>query len=386
MSPSAYTDIKISRDANHFGSPIKVPYTSINMQIIPELLAHWPWPRAINPLYEEVSKEASCWFQSFKLFTPQSQHALDRGDSSRIAAMAVPHGSRDHLRSCMDYMHVLFTIDEYTDKQPPSTVRALVDSCLAIMHHDGYYDCPTVFDEFFAQFWRGAMDIATPQSAKQLASTVAEYLDGTYLEAEGMASDEELCYERYLQVRLGSIGVRGFYAFCGLPLSIPDAVFQDPLFIELQYCGSELMLLDNDIISYNRERATCIAKFNAITVTMDQLRITYADAVEWLMDRIAQLEQRYMELHEDFMTRPYDSSTVREDVLQLLDLMGNLRAANYYWSFEGGRYFGLRGEETRKTHRCPMAPVQPRNWELRGEHVEVLLMDDALEQSEILCK
>ncbi|KAJ8461861.1 hypothetical protein ONZ51_g11271 [Trametes cubensis] len=358
------------------------------MQIIPDLLAHWPWPRAINPMYGEVSKEANYWFRSFKLFTPESQHAIDRGDSARIAAMAVPHGSREHLRSCMDYMHVLFTIDEYTDKQPPPTVRALVDSCIAMMHHHDWYDhgrCPTAFEEFFAQFWQGAMRIATPQSAKQLTSTITEYLNGTYLEAEGMASDEELRYDRYLQIRLGSIGVRGFYAFCGLPLSIPDEVFEDPLFVELQYCGSELMLIDNDIISYNRERATSIARFNAITVIMDQLSITYADAVEWLMGRNAQLEKRYMELHEDFLSRSYDSSVVREDVLELLDLMGNLRAANYHWSFEGGRYFGHRGEETRKTHRCPLAPVQSRNWELRGEQVEVLLMDDALEQSEKQC-
>ena len=89
------------------------------------------------------------------------------------------------------------------------------------------------------------MRIATPQSAKQLTSTFTAYLYGTYLEAEGMASDEELRYDRYLQIRLGSIGVRGFYAFCGLPLSIPDEVFEDPLFVELQYCGSELMLIDN---------------------------------------------------------------------------------------------------------------------------------------------
>ncbi|KAH9884940.1 isoprenoid synthase domain-containing protein [Cubamyces lactineus] len=322
------------------------------MQIIPELLAHWPWPRAINPLYQEVSEEANHWFKSFKLFTPESQHAIDRGDSSRIAAMALPHGSREHLRSCMDYMHVLFTIDEYTDKQPPPTVRALVDSCIAMMYHEDSYDqgtsgCPTLFDDFFAQFW---------QSAKQLASTVAEYLNGTYLEAEGMASDEELRYERYLQVRMGSIRVRGCHAFCGLPSSIPDAVFEDSLFVDLTACPDHSSAQYQDIISYHREHATSIAKFNAITVIMDQLRKTYADAVEWLTGRIIYGAPRRL-----------PSSAVREDVLELLDLMGNLRAANYYWSFKSGRYFGFRGEETRKTHRCPMAPVQPRDWQLRGE-------------------
>ena len=36
------------------------------------------------------------------------------------------------------------------------------------------------------------------------------------------------------------------------------------------------------------------------------------------MDRNAQLEKRYMELHEDFkLSRSYDGSVVREDVLEL---------------------------------------------------------------------
>ncbi|KAI0328233.1 terpenoid synthase [Cubamyces sp. BRFM 1775] len=361
------------------------PHSHDGVQLIPDLLANWPWPRAVNPLYDDVSIEANQWFKSFKLFTPKSQRAFDRGDIARIAAMAVPRGSRDHLRSCMDFANVAFSVDEYTDKQPPSIVRDLADGCIAVMQNRTFEDKgrgPTVFNEFFSQFWKGAMKVATPQSAKQLASTLTDYLNGTHREAESVVTGDFLEYERYLQIRLESIGVRMFYAMCGLPLSIPDRVFEDPLFVELQYLGSELVLLDNDIISYNRERAMSMAEFNSITIIMAQFGLSYADAVGWLVGRIAQLENRYMEIHEYFKSRAYDDGMVRRDVLQLLDLMGNLRAANYYWSFESGRYFGTLGEETPKTHQCPMAPIQPRNWDLRGEQVEVLLMDDALERSE----
>ncbi|KAJ8483026.1 hypothetical protein ONZ51_g4967 [Trametes cubensis] len=333
-------------------SDCTISFTRGGIQLIPDVLANWAWRRAINPLYDEVSEEANPWFKSFKLFTPKSQHAFDRGDMTKVAAMAVPHGSREHLRSCMDFSNVVFSIDEYTDRQPPPIVQELVDGCIDVIHKHTSEEgrCPTVFDQFFSQFWTRAMKVATPQSAKQLARAFTDYLNGTHQEAEGTTSEAPLNFESYLQVRLESIGIRVFYAVCGLPLSIPDEVFDDPLFVELQYLGSELLLLDNDIISYNRERATSIAKFNSITVIMAQFKLSYADAVDWLAGRIAELEIKYMKLHEDFASRSYGNDADRTDVLALLELMGNLRAAVFHWSFESGRYFGIRGEETRKTH------------------------------------
>ena len=100
------------------------------------------------------------------------------------------------------------------------------------------------------RFWTRAMKVATPQSAKQLARAFTDYLNGTHQEAESTASEASLSFESYLQVRLESIGIRVFYAVCGLPLSIPDVVFEDPLFVELQYLGSELLLLDNVCLCY----------------------------------------------------------------------------------------------------------------------------------------
>jgi hypothetical protein len=47
---------------------------------LPETMARWPWPRAINPYYEEVSAESNAWFHGFKAFTKQSQIAFDKCD------------------------------------------------------------------------------------------------------------------------------------------------------------------------------------------------------------------------------------------------------------------------------------------------------------------
>jgi len=43
---------------------------------LPDIVADWPWHRAVNPRYEEAEKESDAWFQSFKALTPQSQEAF----------------------------------------------------------------------------------------------------------------------------------------------------------------------------------------------------------------------------------------------------------------------------------------------------------------------
>ena len=81
---------------------------------IPDFLQNWPWPRAINPYYEEVTRESDAWFKSFKPFNKQSQYAFDLCDigecewrtnkievylnmPGRFAALIYPYIGKEHL-------------------------------------------------------------------------------------------------------------------------------------------------------------------------------------------------------------------------------------------------------------------------------------------------
>ena len=61
---------------------------------LPNTLAAWPWPRKINPFYEEVAAESNAWLKSFRPFTPESQYAYDKCDLGRLAALVYPDVSR----------------------------------------------------------------------------------------------------------------------------------------------------------------------------------------------------------------------------------------------------------------------------------------------------
>ena len=45
---------------------------------LPDPLAHWPWPRTLNPHYAEVKLECDAWLRGFEALDAKSQRSFDR--------------------------------------------------------------------------------------------------------------------------------------------------------------------------------------------------------------------------------------------------------------------------------------------------------------------
>ena len=57
-----------------------------DMLHIPDTLADWPWPRSLNPHYEEVSEQSTEWLRSFNAFPSRVQAVFDACDFSMCHA------------------------------------------------------------------------------------------------------------------------------------------------------------------------------------------------------------------------------------------------------------------------------------------------------------
>lgn len=58
-------------------------YGTMQVLRLPHTLASWPWPRFINPNYEDCKRESSAWAESFHAFGPKAQIAFNKCDFSR---------------------------------------------------------------------------------------------------------------------------------------------------------------------------------------------------------------------------------------------------------------------------------------------------------------
>ena len=81
------------------------PKEEQRMLRIPNMLENCPWPRAINPHYEEVGAQSNAWFRSLKAFGPRSQYAFDKCDFSRLVALAYPTASKGESNSLRPLIH-----------------------------------------------------------------------------------------------------------------------------------------------------------------------------------------------------------------------------------------------------------------------------------------
>ncbi|KAJ7627810.1 isoprenoid synthase domain-containing protein [Mycena polygramma] len=344
------------------------------MIYLPETMKKWPWARAINPYYEEVFAQSKADFHTLKPFNTASQYAFDKCDFGRLASLAYPHASKEHLRVGCDLMNVFFIIDEYTDVENVPMVREMIDIVIdALEHpHKKRPEGEVVLGEVVRRFWELTLKSATPNVARHFLDAFNDYLESVVEQAEDRESDTPLTVDGYLKMRRRNIGIRPSFMPAELGLTLPDEVFYHPVVQELQYLIAELVFLDNDMVSYNKEQATGNSCHNILTVAMREFNIDLQAALGWLYEHHAQVQVRFFGALERV---PSFGPQVDPQLEQYISRMAIWPRCNDSWNFESGRYFGAKGLEIQKSRWVPLLPKVERDPKLRADNVRVLLVE-----------
>ncbi|EJD00099.1 terpenoid synthase [Fomitiporia mediterranea MF3/22] len=346
---------------------------------LPELLANWPWPREINPHYEEVKKEADAWFRSFNAFSTRSQLAFDKCDFALLASLAYPRVSKEHLRTGCDLMILLFAIDEYTDMEHEIAVREIIDIVIDAINnpHKARPADELVLGEIARQFWTLAIKTATRTSQCHMIEGLVANLEAVVQQAADRDNDEYYSIASYLEFRRENIGAKPAFVPMELHLDLPDEVFYHPVITELSQYVTDMVILDNDMNSYNKEQATGDDHANIVTVVMHELHTGLDDAMEWILKYHRELETKFL----DGLKRvPSWSSEIDLHVQQYVHGLANWPRGNDCWCFESGRYFGSKGLEVQRTRRVPLLPkICQTSIETPGRESIVVPLIDSME-------
>ncbi|KAI1791051.1 isoprenoid synthase domain-containing protein [Ganoderma leucocontextum] len=346
---------------------------------LPDTMKSWPWPRRMNPHREAAAAESMAWFKALKPFSPRSLHAYDMSDCGLYSALAYPDVSHEHLRIAIDMMAVLFVIDEYTDVESAPEARQTVEVAIDALRHpdkarpEGEF----IVGEIIRQFWARARAIATPEAAERFVDIFIDYLRAVIVQAEDRDNHTALSIEDYLKRRRWNIGSRPTFVLGVLHLSIPHEAFHHPVIKELEDAILDLLIVDNDIVSYNKEQATGDDTCNILTIVMRHLRVDFDSAMEWAIGYHKDVESRFL---DSLLRVPSFGPAIDAAIQEYVAHLANWPRANICWSFECGRYFGTKGSEVQKTRMVPVFPKRARNAQLRRELVEVPLVEE-LEQT-----
>jgi len=216
------------------------------------------------------------------------------------------------------------------------------------------------------------MKTATPTSQRHFVRVFTAYLESVVLEAANRNEDTILGIDEYINTRRDNVGTRPSCFPLEAGLDIPDDVFYHPTIVELSDCVADLVMIDNDLCSYNREQATGNDGNNLLTVVMHQLNCDLDGAVQWAARYHSEVEARFM----DGINRiPSWGIEIDKRINKYVQGLANFPRGHICWSFESNRYFGDKGLEVQKTRFVPLIPKFTRDDNLREHNVVVPMVE-----------
>ncbi|KAJ7274930.1 isoprenoid synthase domain-containing protein [Mycena rebaudengoi] len=345
-----------------------------SMIYLPDTMSTWPWPRRINSHYDEVSAQSDAWFRGFGAFTPKSQHAFDKCNFGLLSALGTPSASKEHLRTSCDLNNLYFLIDEYTDVESGPAVRQIIDAALDALNnpHKPRPQGEIIIGEVTRQFWALALETASPTAAKHFVQCFSGYLESVVEQAQTRDSATVLTLDEYMKQRTRNVGVLPLFVLHELAFDLPDGVFYHPVINNLRDCVVKMLILDNDMLSYNKEQAVGDDLNNILTIAMQELNLDLQAAIAWACARHAELRAMFL---EQLNNMPVFGADIDMYVQEYVLGIANWARGYHCWQFEGGRYLGDKGLEVQRSRQVRMLPKVKVDRTLKRENVVVQLVD-----------
>ncbi|KAF8481434.1 terpenoid synthase [Gautieria morchelliformis] len=290
--------------------------------IVPDTLHSWPWPRHLNPHYAICKEESEAWCDAFHAFSFSAQKAFNLCDFNLLAALAYPLLDKDGCRVGCDLMNLFFVIDEHTDIADGKTARNQADIVMDALRNP-HTPRPTgewVGGEVARQFWLNAVKIATPSSQRRFMDSFQTYTDAVVQEAIERGTSHIRDVQSYFEVRRETIGAKSAFAINVIQLTIPGEVVKHPVIVALSELSTDMVLICNDLCSYNVEQAKDADSHNLVRIVMEQ----YNTDVQTAMNCIGQLHDELAEQFSDvWMKIPTFGGPVDREIRTYLDGVAN---------------------------------------------------------------
>lgn len=205
------------------------------------------------------------------------------------------------------------------------------------------------------------------------------YVEAVATEAALRERDEVYDLASFEPLRRENSAIRlcfGLFEFA-LGVDLPDAVFEDPAFMNLYWAAADMVCWSNvsdnrrlllvrfrsdsgnilkDVYSYSMEYSRGIAGNNVVTVLMQERQVDLQTAANLVGEHCKELMFRFIEGKKSL---PSQEPDVQAAVNAYIDAMGHWIVGNLIWSFETTRYFGPNFARVKETRVVNMMPRRP---------------------------
>ncbi|KAG5350396.1 Pentalenene synthase [Termitomyces sp. J132] len=320
---------------------------------LPDPLAKWPWKCNVNPQYLQAKTESSAWIQSFT-FTPRAQQVLDLGEFELLASYVYPLESKEVLRAGCDLMNLFALYDEYTDTATPHEAQQLATIVMDALRNPDKArpadEC--VVGEVARQFWQLSSKCASEIACRRFIEAFDMYTTSVVQQAQDRAQNYIRNIDDYILFRRSTAAVKAAFMPIQFTLNLPDEVFEDPVVQRLTDACGDLIMLMNDLYSYNVEQARSDIH-NIVTTVMYHKNIDLHETMKWIDDYCSKLVHQFL---NDLRHVPSFGKEFEDEVKHYLDGIAYWVRGNDSWSFESRRYFIASGLDIQKSRKVILLP------------------------------
>ncbi|KAH6913337.1 isoprenoid synthase domain-containing protein, partial [Coprinopsis sp. MPI-PUGE-AT-0042] len=305
---------------------------------IPDLLALWPIPRALNPSYPAIQAASSAWIAGFDLFPDQKR--------------LLKHQSCDFLPAPLfglcDLM-CLFWYDDYTDKASPDVIRPTAEAIITTMESGPIPSDGCLGVELHRDFWERTVATFQPTAEAQqhflkhyrgfLFGVFEEYIDREQEIIRGVPS--------YLSLRRETVAVKPAISLLALEAGVPPWVLECDWVKKDEICCIDMVIIGNDVYSWNAEQARGEAGHNLITTLMNihsmsvQDTMNYADKLhQRVVDDFLQVRDNLdtLTISQEGGRGPLWDELVKKQTRRYIDSLAQCARGCDAWSSESARY------------------------------------------------
>ncbi|KGO69972.1 Terpenoid synthase [Penicillium italicum] len=305
----------------------------------------------IHQDYEHVRIVSESWLSDLCDFPPKLRKTVHEIDIAYYTAILIPHVDTDRFRTVCDWMNWVFPFDDALDngplKEKPEDVRELVDGLIGILGTKTTQDYQNKLLVAFQSIWLRVFQDSSPGIQRRFSSSMRDYCEAVFQQVviQKGNGQKQLGLKATLQMRRQSVATMPLLALVEYAhgLRIPEIVFESNSIKEIQRIGTEVVLLQNDLISYRKEKALD-ESYNIISIYQQQ-----GYTVQEAFNKVERsLSECYRDWYLALAQLPSWGEEIDSQVQLYIDGVQNAALANIHWSFRVDRYWE-NTQEVRKT-------------------------------------
>ncbi|KAH9236440.1 hypothetical protein K456DRAFT_1721796 [Colletotrichum gloeosporioides 23] len=315
-----------------------------------------------NAHYAQVKLEADSWIAKTLGLNDEQKSRHSRADFAYLVSWWAPKCDAEALRTMVDWQNWAFVWDDQFDEGHLKedlhaaacniiNMTSILDDCHPLVSRD---DDPIAYA--CQVNWRSIQKRASPTLQHRYKAYLKHYMLGVLGQVHSRRLDaRSLTIEDFLVFRRGTIGVMPCTVLVeyALGIEVPDHIISHPSIKACQEVAVDLVLLDNDILSYKKD----VIEGDDLSVI--GILCSQGYTLQGAMDEAGRMiDTRYRRWYEALAQMPSWGSKQDRVVLKYLGGLRDIALGSLLWSFWTGRYFNKHEGEMLRETRLLRLPIR----------------------------